>query len=74
VVDKAFDSSRASEDPKVVADAYKVIAGEISKDAPLRSYRYKSGFLFTSEKVHGLVPAGYYQGLAAYIERAWIEK
>lgn len=74
VVDKAFDASRASEDPKVVQEAYKLIHNEISEDAPLRSYRYKTGFLFTSKKVNGLVPAGYFSGLAAYLERAWVTK
>ncbi|MEE2034858.1 ABC transporter substrate-binding protein [Rhodococcus chondri] len=73
-VDEALEASRASKDSMVVADAYKVINGEISKDAPLRNWRYQTGYLFTPGYVKDLTITGTLSGAGAYLDRTWIDK
>ena len=73
-VDEALDASRASKDPDVVAEAYKVINGEISNDAPLRNWRYQTGYIFTPGYVQGLVLTGTLSGAGVYLDRAWVDK
>ncbi|MFI5718783.1 ABC transporter substrate-binding protein [Nocardia sp. NPDC051750] len=59
-VDQALETSRTSNDPGVVTEAYKVVNGEISKDAPLRTWRYQTGYIYTPKNVKGLVIVGTY--------------
>lgn len=73
-VDEALEASRASKDPAVVADSYKVINGEISKDAPLRNWRYQTGYLFTPGYVKDLTITGTLSGAGVYLDRAWVDK
>ncbi|QGG40097.1 ABC transporter substrate-binding protein [Aeromicrobium yanjiei] len=73
-VDAAFETTRTSNDEAEVTEAYKVLAGELSKDGPLRNWRYQVGHLFTPKKVKGLILAGTASGAGTYLERAWIDK
>ena len=73
-VDAALETARTSNDPKVIADAYKVVNGEVSKDGPLRTWRYQTGRLYTPKNVKGLIVAPVRSGAGAYFERAWFDK
>ncbi len=71
-VDAALGTSRTSDDPDEVADAYAVVNGELSKDAPFRHWRHQTGYLFSDTDVHDLVLTGTGSGATAYFEYAWI--
>ncbi|MEU5840356.1 ABC transporter substrate-binding protein [Rhodococcus sp. NPDC047139] len=73
-VDEALEVSRTSNDPDAVADAYRVVNGEISKDGPLRNWRYQTGYIFTQGYVKDLVLTGTLGGAGVYLDRAWIDE
>jgi len=74
-VDAALDVTRTSGDPKVVAEAYGKAAGEISKDPPLRYYRYLTPVIWEQHNVHGLTTLTLFgSGLGVYWENVWIDK
>lgn len=75
-VDAALDKSRSSNDPAEVEKAYQIVNGEISKDAPLRNWRYQTGHLIAGDEVHGLedAMAGYNAGAGAYWQYVWLEQ
>ncbi|WP_396655758.1 ABC transporter substrate-binding protein [Microbacterium sp.] len=52
IVDEALTLARTSNDPDEVADAFKTAAGQVSKDAPVRMWRYQIGFLIFGDNVH----------------------
>lgn len=69
-VDAALERSRSTEDPAVIEQAYRTVNGELSKDGPLRTWRYQTGYLFTASEVTGLVLAGTNSGAAAHWQYA----
>lgn len=73
-VDAALDITRTSNDEAEVEAAYKIVNGELSKDGPLRNWRYQVGHLFTAKKVKGLILAGTSSGAGAYLEKAWLDE
>lgn len=73
-LDKALDASRESNDPKEVAEAYKVVAAELSKNPPLRTWRWQTGYLITAENVHVESPVTTRTGAWAWTEDVWIEQ
>ncbi|MEE2056477.1 ABC transporter substrate-binding protein [Rhodococcus artemisiae] len=73
-VDEAFETSRASQDPEAVSKAYEVVNGEISNDAPLRNWRYQTGYLFTQDYVKDLIITGTPSGAGVYLDEAWVDK
>lgn len=58
----------------MVSAAYEVINGEISNDAPLRNWRYQTGYLFTQDYVKDLIITGTPSGAGVYLDEAWIDK
>lgn len=70
-VDEALELSRSSNDKAEVENAYKKVVGEISKDGPLRTWRYQTGHLYVSDDVKGIVVAGTNSGASAYFQYAW---
>jgi peptide/nickel transport system substrate-binding protein len=72
-VDQALGTSRTSNDPAEVEKAYQVVNGELSKDGPLRTWRYQIGHLFVNKKVQGIELAASNMGASAYWEHAWID-
>lgn len=73
-VDEALEVGRTSADPDQVVEAYQVVNGEISRDAPLRNWRYQQGFIFAPEYVKDLVLTGTLGGVGVYLDRAWIDQ
>lgn len=73
-VDEALETSRRSNDEAEVTEAYKVLNGELSKDGPIRNWRYTFAHLHTDDKVNGLILMGTSAGLGAYLEEAWIDE
>ncbi|MFC6148743.1 MULTISPECIES: ABC transporter substrate-binding protein [Mumia] len=73
-VDEALDTTRRSNDPAEVEKAYQVVNGELSKDGPLRNWRYQTGHLFANDKVQGIVLAGTSSGASAYWQYAWLNE
>jgi len=71
VVDEALELTRSSNDPEEVRKAYAKAVGEISKDAPLRTWRYQYGHLYFDDDVKGVVLAGTNSGASAYWQYAW---
>ncbi|TDO46395.1 peptide/nickel transport system substrate-binding protein [Kribbella sp. VKM Ac-2527] len=69
-VDKALEITRSAKDEKTVADAYQVVNGEISKDAPMRFWRYQTGHLYTPKYVKGVKMSAL---SATFIEGVWID-
>lgn len=70
-VDEALDLTRSSNDKAAVESAYKTVVGELSKDGPLRTWRYQIGHLYVSKDVKGIVVAGTNSGASAYFQYAW---
>jgi hypothetical protein len=73
-VDEALDKTRTSDDPAVVDPAYKFVAGEISKDGPIRIYRFQQAYVLTSHHIKNVVLEPTSSGAGAYWEDAWIDK
>lgn len=73
-VDEALETSRSSTNPDQVVEAYKVVNGEISKDAPLLTWRHQTGYIFTQKDVKGLTLRGTMSGAGVNVEQAWIDK
>lgn len=73
-VDTALETSRSSNDPDVIAEAYKVVNGEISKDAPMRIFRYQSGYIFAEKNVKDLTLVGTMAGAGVQVDRTWIDQ
>lgn len=74
-VDEALETTRSSDDPDEVEEAYRVINSEISKDGLLRIYRYNVGFLFANQKVGDLVYAAEQNnGASFYPVHAWLDE
>lgn len=73
-VDAALETSRASNDSATIAAAYKVVNGEISKDGPVRNWRYQTGFIFAPTYVKDVMIVGTNSGAGVHLERAWIDK
>ncbi|WP_173152668.1 ABC transporter substrate-binding protein [Phytohabitans suffuscus] len=71
-VDEALAVTRSSNDRNEVTTAYKTVVGEISKDGPLRTWRYQTGHLYVKKKVKGIVVAGTNSGASAYFQYAWL--
>lgn len=73
-VDEALETSRTSDDPDEVTEAYQVLNGALSTDGPLRNWRYQFGHLYTTEEVHGLQLMGTNSGLGSYMQGVWIDQ
>lgn len=73
-VDEALETARTSNDEATVTKAYQVVGGELSKDAPLRSWRYTSGYLYAPKSIKGLRITGSGDAVGAYLERTWVDK
>jgi peptide/nickel transport system substrate-binding protein len=73
-VDEALDLSRSSNDPEEVTEAYEIVAGEISKDGPLRTWRYQTGHLYYPDSVHIPQSALAIQtsGAAMWVQDVWM--
>ncbi|PXW36150.1 UNVERIFIED_CONTAM: peptide/nickel transport system substrate-binding protein [Williamsia faeni] len=71
-VDKALETTRVSQDPDEVSKAYAQVNGAVSKDGPMRTFRYQHGYIFTSPKVHDLTVVGSTAGAGVRLDRAWI--
>jgi len=72
-VDQALETTRSAKDPAEVEKAYQVVTAELSKDGPLRTWRYQTGHLFVDKDVEGIVLAGTGSGASAYWQYAWID-
>lgn len=73
-VDEALDTSRATDDPDEITAAYQVLNSELSKDAPLRNWRYQFGHLYSTDEVHGLQLMGTNAGVGSYMQGVWIDQ
>ncbi|MFC0529933.1 ABC transporter substrate-binding protein [Phytohabitans kaempferiae] len=72
-VDEALELTRSSDDKDAVTKAYQTVVGELSKDGPLRTWRYQTGHLYVNEDVKGIVVAGTNSGASAYFQYAWMD-
>ncbi|MFI5720419.1 ABC transporter substrate-binding protein [Nocardia sp. NPDC051750] len=70
-VDAALETSRTSNDPARVEQAYTTINSAISADAPLRIWRYPNGYIYTGNDVQGLTVIGVSSLAGVIIDRAW---
>lgn len=70
VVDKALDTIRATEDEQVITENYKLVGGELSKDAPYRLFAQENDIVTVAKNVHGVNPVNL--GAMSY-ELLWIE-
>jgi len=70
-VDEALERTRTSDDPEEVRKAYQVVNGEISKDGPLRIWRYQAGRIMTPKYIKGIEITFM---AATPIEKVWIDK
>jgi len=73
-VDEALETSRTSNDEATVTKAYQVVNGELSKDGPLRNWRYQTGHLYAKDSVEGIILSGTQSGAGAYWQTTWINK
>jgi peptide/nickel transport system substrate-binding protein len=73
-VDEALETSRQSKDEAAVTKAYQVVNGELSKDGPLRNWRYQTGHLYAKDTVKGIILTGTQAGAGAYWQSTWIDK
>jgi peptide/nickel transport system substrate-binding protein len=54
VVDEAFTVTQTSTDPVKIAEAWKTVGGELSKDAPIRLFAQEADYLNTAKNVQGV--------------------
>lgn len=71
-VDEALETSRQSQDPDEVAAAYDTLNTLISKDGPLRTWRYQYGHLYFGDNVQNVVPMGTISGLGLQVDEVWV--
>jgi peptide/nickel transport system substrate-binding protein len=72
-VDQALDTTRTSNDEAAVKEAYEFVNGQVSKDGPVRTYRYLNGYLITNSHIKGVALAPTNTGAGAYWQYAWID-
>ncbi|GAA0983958.1 ABC transporter substrate-binding protein [Acrocarpospora macrocephala] len=70
-VDTALDTTIHSTDANEVAEAWKVVGAEISKDVPNRLFAYEQDVILAAKHVHGVNPVTLY---AASPELLWVDK
>lgn len=73
-VDAALETSRSSNDPEVVNAAYTAVNSKVSEAAPLRTWRYPSGYIITQTDVQGLKVIGVAAGAGVIIDETWVSK
>jgi len=74
VVDKAMEESRAAKDPDQALKAYTTAAGEISKNGPLRFYRWVASNVLYHNDVHGIVAVPTTALMGIYWENVWLSR
>lgn len=71
-VDKALETTRTSQDAAEIEKAYAQVNGLVSQQAPMLTFRYQNGYIFTSDKVNDLNVVGSSGGAGVRLDRAWI--
>jgi len=74
IVDKAMEDSRATNDADKALKAYATAAGEISKNGPLRFYRWVASNVLYHDNVHGIVAVPTTALMGIYWENVWLSK
>lgn len=71
-VDAALDVVKSSNDPEEIAEAFATVNGQVSLDAPIRTWTHRIGLFAAAEDVEGVEPM---TGLGTpYFDNLWISE
>jgi peptide/nickel transport system substrate-binding protein len=73
-VNKALDEARTTKDPAAQTKAYQVATGELSKNPPLRMYRWARMSVVSQHDVHGIVATPTYALGGVYWDGVWLDR
>ncbi|MBS9376104.1 Oligopeptide-binding protein AppA [Rhodococcus sp. B50] len=73
-VDAALETTRTSNDPEDVKAAYQTVNGVVSEDAPIRTWRYPEGYIFSQKDVEGLKVIGVPSAAGVIVDEVWLNK